>query len=72
MASILVKEIFGNQPTYIFDELDGTFPNHEPNPLEEENVKHIKDLVLKTKADIGVILTEMPTGLCLLMKKGIS
>ncbi len=55
MASILVKEIFGNQPTYIFDELDGTFPNHEPNPLEEENVKHIKDLVLKTKADIGVI-----------------
>lgn len=55
MASILVKDIFGNQPTYIFDELDGTFPNHEPNPLEEENVKDIKQLVLETGADIGVI-----------------
>ncbi len=55
MASILVKEIFGNQPTYMYDELDGTFPHHEANPLEEENVEDLKKLVLTEKADIGVI-----------------
>lgn len=55
MASILVKEIFGDAPTYIYDNLDGTFPNHEANPLEQENVADLKALVKKTKADIGVI-----------------
>jgi len=55
MASILVKDIFGNQPTYMYDELDGTFPHHEANPLEEENVEDLKKLVLTEKADIGVI-----------------
>ncbi|MDP2422930.1 MAG: hypothetical protein Q8M23_01155 [Bacteroidales bacterium] len=35
MAAMLVKEFFGNAPAYIYDEMDGTFPNHEPNPLEE-------------------------------------
>lgn len=55
MGSILVKEIFGSQPTYIFDELDGTFPNHEANPLEMENIEDLQELVHQTKADIGVI-----------------
>ena len=55
MGSILVKEIFGSLPTYIFDELDGTFPNHEANPLEMENIEDLQDLVHQTKADIGVI-----------------
>ena len=55
MASLIAKDIFGNQPYYIFDEMDGRFPNHEPNPLIQENVRFLKDLVLQTKADIGVI-----------------
>ena len=38
MAALLIKEVLGNTPEYIFDILDGTFPNHEPNPLEIENV----------------------------------
>ena len=29
MASILVRDIFGDQPLYICEELDGTFPNHD-------------------------------------------
>ena len=40
---------------YIHDIMDGTFPNHEPNPLEEENVEDLKHLVLKEKCDVGVI-----------------
>jgi len=55
MASILVKDIFGNAPTYLFDTLDGTFPNHEANPLEPENVVALQEKVRETKADIGVI-----------------
>ena len=55
MASILVKEIFGEQPLYLFDTLDGTFPNHEANPLEPENIVALQEKVRETKADIGVI-----------------
>lgn len=55
MASILVKEIFGDAPVYLFDTLDGTFPNHEANPLEPENVVALQEKVRETKADIGVI-----------------
>lgn len=55
MSALLIKEILGNTPEYIFDTLDGTFPNHEPNPLEEENVHALKELVAKKKADIGII-----------------
>ncbi|MDL2308268.1 phosphomannomutase/phosphoglucomutase [Bacteroidales bacterium OttesenSCG-928-B11] len=55
MASVLVKDIFGDQPHYIFDTLDGTFPNHEANPLEPENVEDLQKLVKEMKADIGVV-----------------
>ena len=55
MATILVKDIFGQTPVYLYDELDGTFPHHEANPLEPQNVKDLQALVLKEKADIGVI-----------------
>ncbi|MBR3557376.1 MAG: phosphomannomutase/phosphoglucomutase [Bacteroidales bacterium] len=55
MASILVKEIFGEQPLYLFDTLDGTFPNHEANPLEPENIVALQEKVREAKADIGVI-----------------
>ncbi len=55
MASILVDDIFGEQPSYIYKDLDGRFPNHEPNPLIPANVADLKKLVAETKADIGVI-----------------
>ncbi len=55
MAALLVKEFFGNLPHYIFDDLDGSFPNHAPNPLEEENVDALKELVVKEKCDVGII-----------------
>lgn len=55
MASILVGEIFGADPEYIYDTMDGAFPNHAPNPLVEENTNDLKDLVRRKKLDIGVI-----------------
>ncbi len=55
MANLYAKEIFGDQPDYIFDTLDGRFPNHEPNPLIPANVEALKQKVRETGADIGVI-----------------
>ena len=55
MASLFVREIFGDQPTYIYEDMDGSFPNHEPNPLVQANVEDLKKLVTQTKADIGII-----------------
>ena len=55
MASLFVRDIFGDQPAYIYEEMDGRFPNHEPNPLVQRNVEDLKKLVAETGADIGVI-----------------
>jgi phosphomannomutase len=55
MASLFVRDIFADQPAYIYENMDGRFPNHEPNPLVQKNVEDLKKLVAQTKADIGVI-----------------
>lgn len=55
MANLFAKEIYGEKPHYLFDTLDGRFPNHEPNPLVAKNVEPLRQLVKKVKADIGVI-----------------
>ena len=56
MACLFAKEIYkGEDATYLFDEMDGSFPNHEPNPLIPKNVEPLKKLVSETKADVGVI-----------------
>ncbi|MFP4025378.1 MAG: phosphomannomutase/phosphoglucomutase [Thiohalospira sp.] len=55
MAALLIKKVLGKNPIYLYDELDGTFPNHEPNPLIEENVADLKKTVLEEKCDIGII-----------------
>ena len=33
---------------------DGNFPNHEPNPLRDENVRDLQEATRKTSADLGV------------------
>lgn len=57
MAALVVKDILGTPANihYIFDEIDGTFPNHEANPLVPENIVALQGLVKKEKCDIGVI-----------------
>ena len=40
--------------TEMYYELDGTFPNHEANPIDEENLKDLKKMVKKKGADIGL------------------
>lgn len=55
MASLFMRDLLGDAPHYIFEELDGSFPNHEPNPLVAENIKALQALVTKERCDIGVI-----------------
>lgn len=40
--------------TEMYYELDGTFPNHEANPIDEANLKDLKKMVKKCGADIGL------------------
>lgn len=55
MANLYAKRIFGDAPDYLFDELDGRFPNHDPNPLIPKNIEALQELVRKSGADVGVI-----------------
>ena len=55
MATLFAKEVFGAEHSYIFDDMDGTFPNHEPNPLIHDTVVALEQTVLETGADVGVI-----------------
>ena len=54
MASILVHELFP-EAVIINDALDGTFPNHSPNPLKDEAREQIAALVREKKLDCGLI-----------------
>lgn len=38
----------------MYFELDGTFPNHEANPIEPENLRDLQARVRETGADIGL------------------
>ena len=39
---------------HLFDELDGTFPNHEANPIKEENLIELKKKVIENNYDFGI------------------
>lgn len=40
--------------TSLYFELDGSFPNHEANPIDPKNVVELQQLVLQSGADIGL------------------
>src|SRR5687767_2669875 len=57
MAGRVAPLLFDRLPcrvTSLCMEVDGTFPNHEANPLLEENRADITAAVLREKADVGI------------------
>ena len=58
MAGHTAPAVFGKVPGVtlvpLYFELDGTFPNHEANPIEEENLADLKARVLSEGADAGL------------------
>lgn len=56
-TSIIARKIFEKINVdfeIIFEENDGHFPNHHPDPNVEENLAFLKQEVLKEKADVGI------------------
>jgi phosphomannomutase len=49
-----ILEAAGIDLVPLYFELDGRFPNHEANPLKEENLKDLERLVRESDADLGV------------------
>jgi phosphomannomutase len=57
MAGYTVPEVLGGLPLDIvpmYFELDGTFPNHEANPLDPANLVDLQKAVVAEGADIGL------------------
>ena len=54
VAPLLFAHIPTRRLTTLCFEVDGTFPNHEANPLIEENRRDITERVIAEKADIGI------------------
>jgi len=57
VPAVLGDEIFKALPLEIdamYFELDGTFPNHEANPIDPENLRDLQQRVLEIGADLGL------------------
>ncbi len=57
VPAVLGDEILPALPLEIdamYFELDGTFPNHEANPIDPENLRDLQKRVLEVGADIGL------------------
>lgn len=57
---------------HLFKELDGNFPNHEANPLKEENNKMLQEAVVKNNADIGIAFDGDADRVAFIDEKGIT
>ena len=57
MAGHTVPKVFEGLPIEcvpLYFELDGSFPNHEANPLDPANMVDLQQMVTKTSADVGL------------------
>ena len=57
MGGLVAPKLFERLPcrtTRLCFEIDGRFPNHEANPLIEENRRDVVERVIAEKADVGI------------------
>jgi len=57
MGGLVVPAVFERLPVrlvHLFPELDGTFPNHPADPIDPDNQRDVKRVVLEEHADIGL------------------
>lgn len=57
MGGLTMPELAKRLPIKVFPlyfELDGTFPNHEANPMKVDTLKDLSALVVKEKLDFGI------------------
>ena len=56
-TSHFAKELYSMFPIdleMLYDESDGNFPNHHPDPIVEENIVDLKKKVVECNADVGI------------------
>ena len=46
--------LLGCRVTGMYEDVDGRFPNHDPDPTVEDNLKDLISKVRETKADVGI------------------
>ncbi|MDQ4097217.1 MAG: phosphomannomutase/phosphoglucomutase [Actinomycetota bacterium] len=57
MGGLVVPRVFDGLPfelEILYPELDGTFPNHPPDPIQPENLEDLQARVLDKGADVGL------------------
>ncbi len=57
MGGLVVPAVFeglGFDLEILFGELDGSFPNHPPDPIQRENLAALSRRILETGADLGL------------------
>ncbi len=57
VAGLAAPDLFrelGCEPLELFTDVDGSFPNHHPDPTVEENLVDVRKAVLDNKLDFGV------------------
>jgi phosphomannomutase len=57
MGGLIVPAVFGLLPfdlEIMYEELDGTFPNHPADPIQPENQADLRARVLEVGADVGL------------------
>jgi phosphomannomutase len=73
MAGELVPRVFASLPCEVvplYFELDGTFPNHEANPIEPENIHDLQRTVIQQGCDLGVAFDGDADRMFLIDEKG--
>ncbi|MEE4175148.1 MAG: hypothetical protein V2I57_12930 [Xanthomonadales bacterium] len=54
VCAVEVLQGIGAEVVPLFDDVDGDFPNHHPDPSEPENLEDLIESVEVTKADLGL------------------
>jgi phosphomannomutase len=75
MAGKMLPPIFERLPfEYVpmYFELDGSFPNHPPNPIEPENMEELQERVIAEGADFGAAFDGDADRVFIVTEKGVT
>lgn len=71
-APYIFKDIPGVEVIEMYFDLDGSFPNHEANPIDPANLKALQRAVIKHKSDIGLAFDGDADRCFLVDEKGVA
>ena len=49
-----LSNYFEGERIILYDEIDGNFPNHHPDPSEAKNLEDCQKFIFKNKLDVGL------------------